>query len=68
MIVSCLPYCVSLANSKIMMSKQLEFVDHIYIVLYKLMGIHNAHVRKFGLNHIGQPGIGSQYLLNILLV
>lgn len=50
-----------------MMSKQPEFVDHVYIVLYKIMGIHNAHVRKFGLNHIGQPGISSQYL-NILLV
>lgn len=67
MIVSCLPFCVSPANSKTMMSKQPEFVDHVYIVLYKIMGIHNAHVRKFGLNHIGQPGISSQYL-NILLV
>lgn len=68
MIVSCLPYCVSPANSKTMMSKPLEFVDHIYVVLYKIMGIHTAHVRKAGLNSIGQPGISSQYLLNILLV
>ena len=27
------------ACGKTMMSKQLEFVDHIYIVLYKIMGI-----------------------------
>ena len=38
------------------------------IVLYKIIGIHNAHVRKIGLSLIGQPRIDSQSLPNILLV
>lgn len=37
------------------------------IVLHKIIGIHNAHVRKIGLSLIGQPRIDCQSLPSILL-